>query len=524
MRRRIALAAALAVLSFCAPRLRADVTLPTGFVDDTLLTGLSGPTSMAFLPDGRLLITEQRTGWVRLFVNGHIAATDPVLVVPELSAEDYESGLQYVAVDPGWPERPYAYFYYNRVGGFCRLVRYRASGDLSDPLGESLAFGDSLLLLDDIPDNDSQHNAGCLLFGPGNYLFVSVGDDRFDCAASDSTSLLGAVLRLDVSRLPEGPGGQVSRELITPALNPLVASHPNARLVWAYGMRNPWRFGIDQVNGTLFVADVGESYYDEFNEVLPGDFLGWPWREGPEVHLRVACPEPGGSGANDFKRALVDVNHGKGPKAINTAGMYRPVPGAPDNWPQNYHGYFGDIFYGDYYGGYLRRMKRLSGFWGVPPPAYGQPNATDWATGLDAAVDFKVGPDGSLWWLSQFDPTWGSETGSVQRIRWVGFPPGVGVDDAAASSDLALGAAPNPFRAATRVAFRMPAREHVTLAVYDLVGRRVRQLIEGDVPAGESAIEWDGRNDRGEPAGPGLYFVRLRRGAESGMARVLRLR
>ena len=177
LHRRFHIAAALAGVLLCAVPSHAAVRLPTGFVNDILLTGLAEPNSMAFLPDGRLLFTEQRTGAVRLFINGHIAASDPVLVVPDLTSLDYERGLQGVAVDPGWPARPYLYLYYTRVGGFCRLVRYRASGDLAGPAGESLSLGDSLLVLDDIPDHNPLHNSGCLRFGPANYLYVSLGDD-----------------------------------------------------------------------------------------------------------------------------------------------------------------------------------------------------------------------------------------------------------------------------------------------------------------------------------------------------------
>ena len=134
---RYRIAAALACILMCAAPAGAQVLLPLGFVNDTLFTGLSEPTSMAFLPDGRLLITEQRSGKLKLFVNGHIAAGDPVIVVPDLLSNTYERGFQGVAVDPDWPLRPYVYLYYNRVGGFCRLVRYTASGDLSDSAGRA---------------------------------------------------------------------------------------------------------------------------------------------------------------------------------------------------------------------------------------------------------------------------------------------------------------------------------------------------------------------------------------------------
>src|SRR5262245_26380719 len=111
---RYRIAAALTGILLSAARLDAAVLLPTGFANDTLLTGLDEPNSMAFLPDGRVLITETRTGKVRLFVNDHIAASDPVLTVPDLVASDIERGLQGVAVDPGWPARPWVYLYYTR--------------------------------------------------------------------------------------------------------------------------------------------------------------------------------------------------------------------------------------------------------------------------------------------------------------------------------------------------------------------------------------------------------------------------
>jgi glucose/arabinose dehydrogenase len=503
------------------------VLVPGGFVNDTLVMGLDAPTSMAFLPDGRLLFTEQRTGFVRLIVNGHVAASDPVLAIPDVNPTGLERGLQGVAVDPGWPARPYVYLSYTRDGGTCRIVRYRASGDLDDPAGESLALGDSLVLMDDIPDQAAVHNVGCLRFGPGNYLYAGTGDDFDPCMSADSTSLLGAILRLDVSRLPEGPGGQVPRALITPAMNPLSTADTNARLVWAYGFRNPWRFGIDAPTGAIYTADVGTDQYEEVDEVLPGDFLGWPFREGPYVVQPGGCSEVGGPGANAYKGPIVSYAHVADLTALSCAGMYRPAPGGSANWPPNYYGFtYGDVFYGEYFSGFLRRLKKVSGVWITPPAVFGQPNSEDWATGLVSGVEFLVGPDGSLWWLAQFDSTLGGTTGSLQRIRFVGLP--VGVEDAreAASADGAPGAAPNPFRSATRVSFRLPAREQVALAVHDLAGRRVRRLFEGEAPAGQSTIEWDGRDDGGAPAGPGLYFVRLRR-ARDGVthaARVLRLR
>src|SRR5207249_7569340 len=134
-----------------------------------------------------------------------------------------ERGLQSIAVDPGWPGRPYVYLCYTRTGNFERIVRYTATGQLNDPIGEALTLGSPMLLLDNIPDLATNHNAGGLRFGPGNYLFASLGDDNDRCSAADSTSLKGALLRLDVSRLPAGARGPVPFALITPPAHPLAS-------------------------------------------------------------------------------------------------------------------------------------------------------------------------------------------------------------------------------------------------------------------------------------------------------------
>lgn len=522
MKRHLALAATLASLVAFATPARSAVIVPAGFVDDTLVTGLDQPNSMAFLPDGRLLVTETKSGKIRMIVGDHVAASDPLAIVPDLQGNGYEQGLQGIDVDPGWPARPYVYVFYNRFGEKIRLIRYTASGDLDNPTGESMSLGDSLLIVDDFPDDHPNHNAGCLRFGPGGYLFVSLGDDETICAARDSSSLHGAILRLDVSNLPAGSGGPVLRSLITPATNPLTTTNANAKLVWAYGFRNPWRYGIDDATGAIYSADVGESTMEEIDEVSPGDFCGWPWREGTAVILRTQCPEPGGSGANTFKLPIVAMTRGIDLTAFVCAGMYRPVTGGANNWPPGYSGFYGDVFYGEYYSGVLRRLKKLNGVWNPAAAVYGQPDPDDWATGLVSASDFRVGPDGSLYWLAQFDPNFAPVTGSLQRIRYVG---GITSVPETAQPARPLASAPNPFARATELSFRMPARQPVRFFVYDVAGRRVRRLFEGDAPAGESRLSWDGRDDLGAEVAPGLYLARLERGnAPPQSVRLLRLR
>jgi len=331
MRSRAAVPLAL-LLALVPGAAQAVVHVPSNFENEVIAFGLSEPNSMAFLPDGRVLVTEQRTGWVRTVVGSLMATMDPALLVMGVQSAGYEQGLQGIAVDPAWPDRPFIYIYYDAVGGFSRLVRYTGTGDLMNPLGQNLSFANPLVLLDNLPDAFSSHNGGCVRFGPDGHLYVSLGDDETPCAAKDSSSLHGAILRLRVGQLDASLTGTVPRSLITPFDNPLSTPDSNAKLVWAFGFRNPWRFHIDPLTGKVFMAEVGLLTYEELNEVVPGQFYGWPWREGPQVMPRPSCPEPGGNGTQTYKNAVVDML--RDPEilvSISSAGVYRQVPGPMTN-------------------------------------------------------------------------------------------------------------------------------------------------------------------------------------------------
>jgi glucose/arabinose dehydrogenase len=505
-----------------APAARAVVRVPSNFVNDQIYCCLNQPNSFAFLPDGRLLYTEQRTGNVRLFVNGHIAS-NPLVTVPNLASADYERGLQGVAVDPAWPVRPFVYLYYSRTGGFIRLVRYTASGDLSLVTGENLTLSTPLLLIDDLPDLTVYHQSGCVRFGADGMLYVSVGDDdAYYCMADDPTTLHGEILRMNVATLPVGGGPQVPRALLAAPGNPFAASpDSNARLVFAYGMRNPWRFQMDRVNGFAYGCDVGESDFEEENEIQPGDYLGWPYREGDEIMIRPSCPEPGGPGTTPYKRPIAQFGRDANLHAVVSAGSYRPAIGGVSNWPPAYYSNRGDVFYGDYYVGYLKRLTYGANGWAPAAPVPGQPTDSTWASGLISAVDFLVGPDGSLWWMSQFDSTLGGVTGTLNRIRYVG-PTAVPQVPASAGTLLA---APNPFRETTDLSFRLSAQARASLAIFDVSGRKVRTLWDGSAPAGETRAPWDGEDARGVRVPAGVYLARLERdGTTPVTIRLLRLR
>jgi glucose/arabinose dehydrogenase len=261
----------------------AQTQIPDQFEDQLVIGGLDGSIGMAFLPDGRLLVAE-RPGRCRLLVEGKFGALDPILMVDSLGIASEEEGLLGIAVDPQWPARPYVYTYSTAVDSTIRISRFRASGNLTSGSSVDLAIDQAsrFEILSDIPNRNKINNGGTIRFGPDGLLYAALGDDYYRCGAQDTSTLRGVLLRLKVDQLPDGPGAVSDKNVLVAPGNPY-STHPlvNARLVWALGLRNPFRFHVDRVGGNAFLADRGSFQYEEISIAdTPGLDLGWPYFEG----------------------------------------------------------------------------------------------------------------------------------------------------------------------------------------------------------------------------------------------------
>jgi len=499
-------------------------TVPTGFTDRSVVTVGAGPaldlpTSMAFLPDGRLLVVEQKSAKIRLFVQGALAAADPVATLPGVQTGGGEQGLLGIAVDPGWPARPYLYVHCDDSSGpWIRISRYTAAGDLAFANDGHLAVDPATRydLLDRLHDSASNHNGGTVRFGPDGMLYVSLGDDMDHCAAQDSSVLVGKVLRLDVSRLPAGAGGPAPFALLIPPGNPWgAAPDSDARLVWAQGFRNPFRMSLDPANGALFVGDVGEGAWEEIDRAAAGgrDF-GWPAREGP-APFSITCPNPLVTGDGP----IYTYNRSPGSTAIIGGSVVRRPAGVPTGLPAAYEG---DYFFSEYYSGFLRRLTGGGDSWSLAAPVAGQPSATDWGQGFTFVSDWAVGPDGGLWYCRQ-TTNGSSNTGDVREVIATGD---TSVPPPAPGPALAFGP-PRPTPAVGRVTlhYTLGTTARVDLAVYDVSGRRVRLLEPAHQQAADRYdVTWDGADDDGRAVRPGLYLARLEAGGTLLEQRVVLLR
>lgn len=227
-----------------------------GFRVETVATGLEAPWEIAFLPDGRIFVTE-RPGRVRVMQDGELTP-DPVATIDEVAARG-EGGLLGMALHPDFQRNHWLYLYFTSgsEGGLeNRVVRYtEASNQLTEPV----------TIIDGIPAAGI-HDGGRIAFGPDGKLYITTGDAAQSDLAQDRSSLAGKILRLN-------PDGSI------PSDNPFPGSP-----VLSYGHRNPeglaWQPGTNQ----LFATEHGPGGHDEVNIIHPGANYGWPEMQGNAGH------------------------------------------------------------------------------------------------------------------------------------------------------------------------------------------------------------------------------------------------
>jgi len=486
-------------------------TVPNDFTDIQVVSDLDMPTGFTFLPDGRIIVVEQWSAEVRLIVNGAIGSNDPLVVVPNVSDNHGERGLLGIDVDPGWPARPYIYVYYNHDGtDTCRLSMYTVTGDLSNPNSDNLNIAPSSRydLITDIPDAFPNQNGGTARFGIDGMLYLSIGDDLDECECQETDSLYGVILRLDMSAMPGSGSGPPPKADITPADNPF-SGDEITNMVFCYGLRNAYRFTFDPVTGNLIIGDVGEANFEEMNIATGGENFGWPFREGEMIRTPAGCDEPGGPGGTEYDQPIFYYDRSGFTASIISGGMYRPVDWPnDDSFPPAYNG---DIFFAEYYQGYLVRLKYNGSSWEVAAPVAGQPNPDHWATDISEASDIQVGPDGALWYLDQFDPSW-PDAGALRKIVYTGPTqpePRIITGPGPAESNNCLVRVWNP--ESTGVALtEWPAygvsKYGVNVAVADLDGDNLNEVLSGAGPGAVFGPHVRGFDLTGTPV-PGVNFL-----------------
>jgi len=452
------------------------------------------PINFDFVPDGRVLIVERTTGRIRL-VRGIGAVADTVGTVPEVRVAGPDQGLLGIAVDSRWPLWPYVYVLFNSTQSFnLKVSRYELTGDVAGTGDGRLALDVSSRrdILADLPDDASDHNGGTMMFGPDDKLYVSLGDDRVECSAQDKHQLRGKILRLSVTFVPSGPGIAANAVILDPLDNPFSDDQdPRARLVWQYGLRNPWSFDFDFLSNAFAVADVGESSWEEVDFTFEGGRnFGWPFLEG-SVPYDFSCESP------DFTTLSPPsfvYPHVPGNNSIMLGGICWHPPQLTSGFPMEY---WGQVFYYDFFAGRVGRLACDANGKCEPAPAVsGQPDSVAWGTGFEFVPRMRFGRDGMLWYL---------QAGELRRISHPGV---IGVPgNEPHAGTLALRAYPLPSRGALTFESSDPAGGRI--AIFDLAGRCVRTLAVPPTGSGVARATWNRDDDTGRHLPGGIYFARL---------------
>jgi glucose/arabinose dehydrogenase len=425
-------------------------TLPSGFADQTVVSGLDRPTTLAFTPDGRMLIGAE-AGTVHVFENGALKA-QPALDISAKVCSDQERGLMSVAVDPSFATNHFIYVYYTwKKLGACQ---YGSNGDTLLPVNRVSRFvlGDDdvvdpaseHVLIDNIPAPEGYHIGADLHFGHDGYLYASTGDggcqytdpvwcDRYNAASRDQNVLLGKVLRItrDGAIPPSNPyqGSDSARCAATGVTD----AGKKCQETFAWGLRNPYRLAFDpNAAGTrFFINDVGEIDWEEIDLGTAGADYGWNIREG---HCATGSTTDCGAPPAGMTNPLFDYSHASGCMAVTAAAF------VPDGiWPAAYDGryLFGDLVCGKIFV--------------LTPNRDGTWSQSDFAQGLGAYSinEMKFGPNGpdqALYYI-----TWNGPGQEVHRISYTGAPRGYARPRGATPMRASLVPAFTPCTAANRM-------------------------------------------------------------------------
>ncbi|MET8153430.1 discoidin domain-containing protein [Actinoplanes sp. NPDC049668] len=438
----------------------AAAVLPTGFREQTVLTGLNQPMNIEFAPDGRIFVAE-KGGRIKVFDS----IADPTATLfADLSVNVHnqnDRGLLGLALHPEFPTQPYVYVLYTydappgrtapvwndncsavggANGGRCvvtaRLSRLRAAGDVMT--------GTEQVLLHDWCQQFPSHSIGDLHFGADGMLYVSAGDGASfgavdygqlgtpinPCAdppggtmtppgaeggalrsqdvrtSADPTGLDGALLRLDPLTGAAAAGNPAG-----------AAADPNTRRIVAHGLRNPYRFAMRPGTSEVWLGDVGWRTWEEINRLTDPTArvtnFGWPCFEGTGrqdgydganvsmcENLYTAGGQAGPHYAYDHAvKVVAGETCPTGGSSISGVAFY---PASGGDYPASYQG---AVFFADYSRDCIWAMR--------PAAPGGVPDAADRQTFVAAAsnpVDLAIGPGGDLYYADA--------AGTIKRIRY----------------------------------------------------------------------------------------------------------
>src|SRR3972149_991417 len=538
----------------CSEKSLPQYTLQEAFPNLTF----SGPLDLQNAGDGtdRIFVVEQ-SGKIYVFENNTgVTVKKKFLDITDSVSSGGEMALFGLAFHPNYENNGYFYVNYTKSSPYRRtlIVRFQVSNANPDSADRS-----SSKILMEIAQPFSNHNGGQLAFGPDGYLYIALGDGGSggdpQGNAQNKSSLLGKLLRIDVDQT------QGSINYAIPLNNPYKNNTQGFKEeIYAYGLRNPWRFSFDSPTGRLWCADVGQNAWEEIDLIVKGGNYGWRCYEGNHNYDLSGCTD------TNYIFPVWEYSHSDG-VSITGGYVYRG-PNLPD--------LYGKYIYGDFG---TRKIWALT-YDGINPPTNKlllTSSVSIASFGVDINNElYVVGYNGIIY---RFIPTasiiaptnlrytvnspnsitlnWNDNSNNENGFRIerkvgsenfvllesvdeniITFTDNSVVDtqmysyrvyayNSTASSGFSnttsvvteipveLNAIPdkfqliqnypNPFNPSTKIHFTLSNRQVVTLKIYDTLGREIETLLSDDKPAGYYEVVW---NSGYFPSG--VYFCQLK--------------
>jgi glucose/arabinose dehydrogenase len=289
----------------------------------SIATGFASPVEITNAGDSRLFVV-QKGGLIRILnADGTVNAT-PFLNLSAFVSTNSERGLLGLAFHPNYATNGYFFVNYTNLAGNTVIARYTVNA--SNP---NIANTTETVLMT-ITQPFANHNGGTIKFGPDGYLYIGMGDGGSGGdpgnRAQNINENLGKMLRIDVNTT-------TAPFYSSPNSNPYVGVAGNDE-IWAIGLRNPWKFSFNRLNGDLWIADVGQDAVEEINKVvspLPNSGINFGWRcyEGNSTYITSGC-------APSSAMSFPFIQYTRFGGACSVTGGYYYTGSAYPNFQNNY--------------------------------------------------------------------------------------------------------------------------------------------------------------------------------------------
>lgn len=438
------------------------------------------PVHLTFSPDGtnRIFIVEQN-GIIKVFPNDSNATNSQVNIFlnisNKISSSVGEEGLLGLAFHPNYSNNGYFYVNYTAPNPLRTIIsRYKV---LSGNPNKADSLSETVILTFEQPYTN--HNGGTLMFGLDGYLYIATGDggsggDPFNNAQNTQT-LLGKILSIDIN-----DSTQTTKYVIPPS-NPFY-NNPSAGRgeIFAYGLRNPWKFSQDSFTGLIYAGDVGQSAFEEIDIIESGKNYGWRVLEG------FSCYNPPTGCDTTGKTMPIKVySHLQGDCSITGGYVYRGT-----RRPELQGAYI----YGDYCTGRIWMLRYQNGTITSDSLLIDSPYLIS-SFGVDQNNEFYVLHHSSNGKIYKFNLN--TSIGIKNQNNY--YP----------NNYYLKQNYPNPFNPYTKIEFGIPELTFVKVSVFNSIGQEVRTLVNSSLPNGNYSIIFDAKDNYGNNLSSGIYFYSI---------------